>query len=171
MPPVQTGFRQIYDDWRPPCPQDYPGEGLHKGDVQKVNLSFRLAPEVAALGVKCVCFVIEGLANKPEDAEFERYKSDLFTRLKAQYTTETVSDDPVLAGFRSLHSKVGRSNRKFPASPESLIKMFLRNGAIPPINLTVDIYNCVSLVVDFRSSHEFMQPAGFAAFVLPIPAL
>ncbi len=28
-----------------------------------------------------------------------------------------------------------------------------------------------SLVVDFRSSHEFMQPAGFAAFVLPIPAL
>ncbi len=27
------------------------------------------------------------------------------------------------------------------------------------------------LVVDFRSSHEFMQPAGFAAFVLPIPAL
>ncbi len=29
----------------------------------------------------------------------------------------------------------------------------------------------IFLVVDFRSSHEFMQPAGFAAFVLPIPAL
>ncbi len=27
------------------------------------------------------------------------------------------------------------------------------------------------LVVDFISSHEFMQPAGFAAFVLPSPAL
>ncbi len=35
----------------------------------------------------------------------------------------------------------------------------------------VKIENFVPLVVDFRSSHEFMQPAGFAAFVLPIPAL
>ncbi len=32
-------------------------------------------------------------------------------------------------------------------------------------------FAATDLVVDFRSSHEFMQPAGFAAFVLPIPAL
>ncbi len=44
------------------------------------------------------------------------------------------------------------------------IRLAQRLGGFPPSRL-------VLLVVDFRSSHEFMQPAGFAAFVLPIPAL
>jgi DNA/RNA-binding domain of Phe-tRNA-synthetase-like protein len=108
-------------------------------------MKFIFAPEVAALGVKGACLVIDGIANRERDARFEQYRSDLFARLKSEYTAEMIAQDPILAGYRNLHQKVGRSNRRFPASPESLVKMFLRNDTIPAINLAVDIYNCLSL--------------------------
>lgn len=54
-------------------------------------------------------------------------------------------NDPILQGFRDLHTKVGRSNRKYPASPEALLALFLETGRFPRINTLVDIYNLVSI--------------------------
>ena len=72
-----------------------------------------------------------------------------------------IPQDPILAGFRRLHEKVGRSNHKFPASPERLIKLFLRKGTIPSINLAVDIYNCISLETRLSlGAHDVSQING-----------
>jgi len=106
---------------------------------------FDLAPEAAALGLCGACLVFEDLTNAQRAEGFERYKADLWGRLTARYAPATLVENPVLAGFRDLHDKVGRSNRKFPASTERMLGVFLKYGSIAPINLAVDIYNCVSL--------------------------
>ena len=97
------------------------------------------------MGVQGACLIITGLVNRQSAAAFDCYRADLFARLNARYTEETVASHPVLAGFRDLHQQVGRSNRKFPASCERMLGIFLRHGSIASINLAVDIYNCVSL--------------------------
>lgn len=51
----------------------------------------------------------------------------------------------MLAGFRDLHTKVGRSNREYIASPEGLRWLFLERGRFPRINVLVDAYNLVSI--------------------------
>ena len=51
----------------------------------------------------------------------------------------------MLCGFRLLHEKIGRSNRRYPSSPEALVNLFLSKGVIPKINPVVDIYNLISL--------------------------
>ena len=85
------------------------------------------------------------MKNVPRNDDFEKLKAEVLEGLKEKYTAETLTSDPVLAGFRELHTKVGRSNKRFVSSPENLVGMFLRNGTIPSINLIVDIYNLVSL--------------------------
>lgn len=109
------------------------------------DLTFTLAQEVSDLGISCACLVIEGLENRAESEAFDSYRADLFGQLKARYTPDAAASDSVLAGFRDLHDRVGRSNRKFPSSSERMLDVFLRRGSIPSINLVVDIYNCLSL--------------------------
>ena len=58
---------------------------------------------------------------------------------------KSYKEDLILHGFRTLHEKVKRSNRKFPASPEELVRIFTETGRFPRINLLVDIYNFISL--------------------------
>ena len=91
------------------------------------------------------CLAFENLNNADQAEGFERYKADLWPRLAARYAPATLVENKVLAGFRDLHDTVGRSNRKFPSSSERMLAIFLKYGFIAPINLAVDIYNCVSL--------------------------
>jgi DNA/RNA-binding domain of Phe-tRNA-synthetase-like protein len=51
----------------------------------------------------------------------------------------------VLVGYRDLHIKIGKKNKDFRASPESLRKLFLERGRFPKINTLVDAYNLISL--------------------------
>jgi DNA/RNA-binding domain of Phe-tRNA-synthetase-like protein len=109
------------------------------------GLSFSVAPEILDLGVKVLTAHIEGLHNADSNQEFEVYKLQELERIKNKLGDREYKDDPILAGFRDLHTKVGRSNRDYPASPEVLRKQFLERGRFPHINLVVDIYNLVSL--------------------------
>ncbi|MBK36840.1 MAG: tRNA ligase [Gemmatimonadetes bacterium] len=109
------------------------------------DLQFTLASEVADLGVVCACLLIEGLENRSSSPAFDRFRQSRFERAAERYTAETAITNSTLKGFRDLHDKVGRSNRKFPNSSERLLEVFLRRGAIPSISLVVDIYNCLSL--------------------------
>ena len=111
----------------------------------KNQINFVLSPDAGALGLKVVSFVIKNLNNKDSNKTFDTYKTKHLTKLKGTYNAETVAKDPILIGYRQLHEKVGRSNRQFTCSSETLVKSFLRRGEIPSINLVVDIYNLVSL--------------------------
>ncbi|MBI5443051.1 MAG: tRNA ligase [Deltaproteobacteria bacterium] len=100
---------------------------------------------VLALGVRGAFAIVTGVENRRYLPEFERYRSELTERLRRELTEEAVASDPVLKGFRELHDRVGRSNRRFPSSAEALAGLFLRRGLIPSIQPVVDVYNCVCL--------------------------
>lgn len=110
------------------------------------NIQFHISQDVIDLGVTGVYLVITGLENKDRDEEFEKYKNSLFNKLLKEYNSDGfVENDPILAGFRELHTKVGRSNRKYASSPEFLVSRFIRTNQLPHVNLLVDIYNLISL--------------------------
>ncbi len=98
------------------------------------------------LGVTGRYLVTDGVHNQPENDEFEAYRREELARLIVEYGREGfLRDDPVLTGFRDLHTRVGRSNRRFIASPEALVSRLLRTGSLPRLNLLVDIYNLISV--------------------------
>lgn len=109
------------------------------------ELSFNLSSQAADLGIKIITARISGLTNRDSDPAFDTYKEKELQTIKAGLAGKKYKDDDVLAGFRDLHTKVGRSNRDYVASPEALRRLFLERDRFPHINLAVDIYNLVSL--------------------------
>ena len=105
---------------------------------------FHISDTAQALGLKAVCFVIEGVRNQPTHPDFEKLKAQTLAQVTADLSSEAIQADPVLGGFRALYDAIGRSNRKNVASPESLLKLVLQTGGLPQVNLLVDIYNRVS---------------------------
>lgn len=97
------------------------------------------------MGVKIITARITGVKNIESDAAFDLYKNAELEKVKQEWAGKTYKDDPVLGGFRDLHTKVGRSNREYVASPEALRRSFLERDRFPHINTVVDIYNLVSL--------------------------
>ena len=89
------------------------------------ELSFSVTKDVLDLGVKIVTARISDLKNTDTDLDFETYKNKQLEEIKKQWDGKKYKDDPVLAGFRDLHTKVGRSNREYVASPEGLRWFFL----------------------------------------------
>ena len=109
------------------------------------EFSFNTQKGVLDLGVKIITARISDVKNTDSDTDFEIYKVSELEKVKKQWEDKTYKDDLVLAGFRDLHTKVGRSNRDYVASPEGLRRSFLERGRFPHINLLVDIYNIFSL--------------------------
>jgi DNA/RNA-binding domain of Phe-tRNA-synthetase-like protein len=109
------------------------------------DFKFSVTKDVLNLGVKIVTARITGVMNTESNTEFELYKQSVLDEVKQKYGGKKYDNDPVLAGFRDLHTKVGRSNRKFVASPEGLRYVLLEKGRFPHINTLVDIYNLISV--------------------------
>ena len=109
------------------------------------ELQFSIDPEVEALGIRGAFLVMSGITNTTSNPEFDKYREDICDKLRHEYTKDFIKTDPVIRGFRDLHTKVGRSNRKYPSAPETLLSLLSRTGKFPAINLAVDIYNLVSI--------------------------
>lgn len=108
-------------------------------------LSFTMSPEVSNLGIKGLMSRIYNVKNTKSNPEFDTYLENELRSIKKQWEGKDYKADLVLQGFRMLHEKVKRSNRKYPASPEELVRLFVETGRFPRINLLVDIYNLISL--------------------------
>ncbi len=109
------------------------------------DLSFNVTKEILDLGVKIITARISGVQNTVSNENFEAYKTTELEKVKRAWEGKKYKDDPVLTGFRDLHTKVGRSNREYVASPEGLRWLFLERGRFPHINVLVDAYNLISL--------------------------
>lgn len=109
------------------------------------DLLFKVNQEVLDLGVKIITARISGVSNSESNPDFESYKTSELEMIKNRWLNQKYKDDPILAGFRDLHTKVGRSNRDYVASPEGLRWLLLERGRFPHINTLVDIYNLVSV--------------------------
>jgi len=116
---------------------------------------------VRHLGVRGAYAVVGGLDNTRYTPELEHYLGALPTRLRARFDATAPEDDVVLRGFRELHDAVGRSNKRFVSSAESLIGLFLRKAIVPRINPLVDLYNAVSLETSLSlGAHDLLLVRG-----------
>ncbi len=123
--------------------------------------SFAIDPAVRALGVRGAFAVLEGLDNRGPASVLDGYRAELLDRLRGELHADFIARDPVLAGFRALHDRIGRSNRRFPASAEALVALFQRKGLVPVINPLVDLYNGVSLETRLSlGAHDLAQVQG-----------
>lgn len=122
---------------------------------------FAIDPAVRALGVRGAFAVLEGLDNRVPPAVLDGYRAELLDRLRREIDADFIARDPVLAGFRALHDRIGRSNRRFPSSAEALASLFLRKGIVPAINPLVDLYNGVSLETRLSlGAHDLAKVRG-----------
>ncbi len=106
---------------------------------------FHISSAVRDLGVRGAFAVLDGLENHRDPPDLAAWREGLVQRLRDELTAGFIESDPTLAGFRALHDRIGRSNRRFPASAEALVGLFQRKGLVPSINPLVDLYNGVSL--------------------------
>ena len=109
------------------------------------EFSFTADQGVLDLGIKIVTARIFGVKNSDQNADFEDLKKKELEEIGSILSGKKYNDDLILDGFRDLHTKIGRSNREYIASPESLRRQFIERGRFPHINMLVDIYNLVSL--------------------------
>lgn len=125
------------------------------------KIAGQVASEVRALGVVARFFALYGLRNAATHAEFQLLTTQSEQRLLAEFTPERIKTDPILAGYRRLHEAVGCSNKRNIAAPESLLLFLLRTGALPQINLIVDIYNLISAQTRLSlGAHDIRQVSG-----------
>ncbi len=128
------------------------------------NLTFSVTHEVLDLGIQVQTLRISDITNSKENTDFEKFKKRELENIKAFWEGKNYKDDPILAGFRELHSKIGRSNRDYVASPEVLTRLFVERGLFPHINIVVDIYNLVSLKTRLAlGAHDIVNISGNVA--------
>jgi DNA/RNA-binding domain of Phe-tRNA-synthetase-like protein len=128
---------------------------------------FFLAPEVAALGVEVATLAIGGLRNRRSDPAFDAVFTEAIAAIAAGAKAEDLPGDPVLRGFRELHDAIKRSNSRFLAAPENLLRLLLQRGSAPRVNLLVDIYNLVSMQTHLAlGAHDLSKLEGDVALRL-----
>ncbi|MFZ5644815.1 MAG: B3/4 domain-containing protein [Bacillota bacterium] len=113
--------------------------------MQDSHFKFNIESEVTKLGIKVAGVVVSGMKNERENCDFNFFRQKLLEDFKINCPANIIDEDPNIQGFRMLHNKIGRSNKKYISSIESLVGFLFRNGKLPSINLIVDIYNCISL--------------------------
>jgi methionyl-tRNA synthetase len=116
-----------------------------RAEIDHGEFQFIFAKEAQTLGLTGAYFLICGMENRESDPEFEAIKCEVIESVLPRLSREIIENDVILKGFRVLHDRVHRSNKKNVASPETLLSILLETGRLPHINLLVDIYNLVSL--------------------------
>jgi DNA/RNA-binding domain of Phe-tRNA-synthetase-like protein len=103
-------------------------------------INFLVDQKVLDLGVKVKTALITGVRNSP-NPDVDNFIAEELKKI----SVPNIDNDLFLQGFRELHEKVGRSNRDYVSSPESLINFFTKKGRLPNISPVVNLYNLISL--------------------------
>jgi DNA/RNA-binding domain of Phe-tRNA-synthetase-like protein len=124
-------------------------------------LEFSITDDVRRLGVRGAFAVLSGLDNRSTHPQLHTWRETLAQRLAAELHPGFIEADPILRGFRDLHDRVKRSNKRFVSSAEALVGLFQRKGVLPAINPLVDIYNAVSLETRLSiGAHDVARVSG-----------
>ena len=126
------------------------------------KFSITIDQDVRELGVHGAYLVMGALTNTTGHDEFDELLGHALDDLDDSYGQGyDLRSDPVLAGYRDLHSAVGRSNRDHVASAENLQRLVKMNGTIPRANLLVDVHNLISLRTRLAiSAHDLSKVRG-----------
>ncbi len=112
-------------------------------------MKFHFDPKVRDLGIDGFFSIVSGLDISGADREaVENFVREIERENLHKADKAAIAADPALNGFRELHTAIGMSNRKFISSPENLLGILGRHGALPRINPLVDVYNAVSVATN-----------------------
>lgn len=125
------------------------------------TLTFSVTQEVLDLGVKIITARISGMENRKTSEAIDEYVTESLRNVQEKWYGKNWKEDAILQGFRDLHTKVGRSNRDYIASPEVLLKNLLERNRFPRINAVVDMYNIISLKTQLGlGAHDIEKVQG-----------
>ena len=79
--------------------------------------------------------------------DLERFKEEVYARIKGKYTIESLKDSPRVRAYRDFFWRIGIDPTKNRPSAEALIRRILAEKPIPQINTLVDAYNLASAEV------------------------
>lgn len=124
-------------------------------------MKFIVEDKVKDLGVKILAIEINDINNKEYSQEFLNWRSSEVEGLLDKYKEYDLKNDPVIEGFYELHNKVGVPRRKNLPASETLIKLLVKRGDIPHINMAVDIYNLISIESKLcLGAHDILKVSG-----------
>lgn len=106
---------------------------------------FQVSNEAKLLGLHGCVLLIRNILNCTDHTAVYSYVQKTVREVLSSITRETINTHPYLLGYRELHSSIGKSNKKFIASSENLLRYVLKKRNLPSINAIVDLYNAVSI--------------------------
>jgi DNA/RNA-binding domain of Phe-tRNA-synthetase-like protein len=125
-----------------------------------------ISPEVSELGIVATYLVVDELSNRQSDPDFDRMRDEVFEALAVQYTRGFLKRDEVLAGYRAVRRELGGDAMDLPCSTEWLVRQIRRSGALPSINLAVDVYNLVAAETRLTlGAHDLERVEGIISLV------
>jgi len=109
------------------------------------DAGFSRDPALDALVIPVAFLSVTGIERTVPAAVGREAATHFMHELLATSSYESVAAEPALAGYRALHTQLGKTGRQYLPSPESLFKQLLRRGCWREIEPLVDAYSLVSL--------------------------
>ncbi|MFA5363845.1 MAG: phenylalanine--tRNA ligase beta subunit-related protein [Candidatus Bathyarchaeia archaeon] len=88
---------------------------------------------------------VNGLVVQKKDTKLEEFKVEISNQIRADYSLETVKDDPVFRAYRDFYWSIGIDPTKTRPASEALTRRILAGKTLPTINTLVDAYNLASI--------------------------
>lgn len=130
-------------------------------EIVVMSASFFVQQEVLDLGVRVRGAFAYGLDNKVRTPELEAWVARQFREIIAGLTAESIAADRRLIGFRAIHTKIGKTGKRWLSSPENMLNQVLRSKRFPSISPIVDVYNYVSLKTRLSlGAHDLARTDG-----------
>jgi len=87
---------------------------------------------------------IDGVEVKAELEALEKFKEEVYARIRSRFDLETLKDEPTIRRYRDFFWKIGIDPTKIRPAAEALIRRILSGKGLPTINTLVDAYNLAS---------------------------
>jgi lysyl-tRNA synthetase class 2 len=96
-------------------------------------------------GVNIGLVVAKGIDNTGESGEIANMIREREREIRANFQTETLSQDPKIEAWRKAYSSFGAKPKKYKCSVENIYRMILGGLEVRHISKIVDIYNYLSI--------------------------
>jgi len=87
----------------------------------------------------------KGIDNTGSNEEIMNLIKEKVKEIRANFNTETLSQNPKIDAWRKAYSSFGAKPKKYKCSVENLYRMILDEIELKHINKIVDIYNYISI--------------------------
>ncbi|HDJ66087.1 MAG TPA: hypothetical protein ENF33_00015 [Nitrososphaeria archaeon] len=87
---------------------------------------------------------LESLKVLEYSEELEKFKSEIYGKLRKKYRLESLKDDPLVRTYRNFFWRIGIDPTKIRPAAEALLRRILSGKGLPRINTLVDSYNLAS---------------------------